>query len=252
MPKRWFFYAMKTLLSYLLTPIFYLCFGSVMVFFDPIQRISLNLFGHNAHDRVISIINYLLMGAMRVLGAQFEIKGHLNLPTDRPLIIAANHQSMYDMPGIFWYFRKHHPKFVVKKELAKGIPTISYNVRRGGTVTIDRQNPKQAIVAIYQLAHRIQQHKFAAVIFPEGTRSRSGAMKPFKPAGLQALLKKAPDALLVPLTINNTYKFSYKGMFPLALGVKVSYYIHEPLENKGDHLALVAAAEEAVRSKLQN
>ena len=252
MPKRWFFYAMKTLLSYLLTPIFYLCFGSVMVVFDPIQRISLNLFGHKAHDNVITLINYLLMGAMRVLGAQFEIKGHLNLPTDRPLIIAANHQSMYDMPGIFWYFRKHHPKFVVKKELAKGIPTISYNVRRGGTVTIDRQNPKQAIVAIYQLAHLIQQHKFAAVIFPEGTRSRSGAMKPFKPAGLQALLKKAPDALLVPLTINNTYKFTFKGMFPLAFGVKVSYYIHEPLENKGDHLALIATAEEAVRSKLQN
>jgi 1-acyl-sn-glycerol-3-phosphate acyltransferase len=232
LPKRWFFYAMKTLLSYLLTPIFYLCFGSVMVVFDPIQRISLNLFGHKAHDNVITLINYLLMGAMRVLGAQF--------------------QSMYDMPGIFWYFRKHHPKFVVKKELAKGIPTISYNVRRGGTVTIDRQNPKQAIVAIYQLAHLIQQHKFAAVIFPEGTRSRSGAMKPFKPAGLQALLKKAPDALLVPLTINNTYKFTFKGMFPLALGVKVSYYIHEPLENKGDHLALIATAEEAVRSKLQN
>ena len=252
MPKRWFFYAMKTLLSYLLTPIFYLCFGSVMVVFDPIQRISLNLFGHKAHDNVITLINYLLMGAMRVLGAQFEIKGHLNLPTDRPLIIAANHQSMYDMPGIFWYFRKHHHKFVVKKELAKGIPTISYNVRRGGTVTIDRQNPKQAIVAIYQLANLIQQHKFAAVIFPEGTRSRSGAMKPFKPAGLQALLKKAPDALLVPLTINTTYKFTFKGMFPLALGVKVSYYIHEPLENKGDHLALIATAEEAVRSKLQN
>ena len=76
-------------------------------------------------------------------------------------------------------------------------------------------------------------------------------MRPFKTSGLEALLRSCPDALLVPLTINNTYKFTEKGKFPLALGVKVSYYVHPPLENKGDHLALIATAEDAVRSKLQ-
>ena len=243
---------MKTLLSFLLTPIFYLCFGAVLVIFDPIQRITLNLSGHNAHDRVISVINFLLVGCMRILGASIEIKGEFaHLPNDRPLIFAANHQSMYDMPGVFWYFRKAHPKFVVKKELANGIPTISYNIRRGGSATIDRQNPKQALVAIIKFGRFIQEKKFGAFIFPEGTRSRSGAMKPFKTSGLEALLRSCPDALLVPLTINNTYKFTEKGKFPLALGVKVYYYVHPPLENKGDHLALIATAEEAVRSKLQ-
>jgi 1-acyl-sn-glycerol-3-phosphate acyltransferase len=242
---------MKTVLGYLLTPIFYLCFVLVLVIFDPIQRISLNVLGHNAHDRVVSSINFWLMASARVLGASFTIEGNRDLPTDRPLIITANHQSMYDIPPIFWYFRKHHPKFVVKKELGKGIPTISYNIRRGGSVMIDRKNPRQAVPEIHKLGALVQQHNFAAVIYPEGTRSRSGAMKPFKAAGLEALLQSSPDALLVPLTINHTYKFTEKGLFPLAIGVRASYYVHDPLENKGDHTALIAAAEEAVRSKLK-
>jgi len=250
--KRWFFYAMKTVLSYLLTTISYVCFGLVLVVFDPIQRITLNLFGHNAHDKVISAINFFLVGCMRILGASIKIEGCFDeLPSDRPLIFAANHQSMYDLPPIFWYLRKVHPKFVVKKELGKGIPTISYNIRRGGSVMIDRKNPKQAVTEIKKLGQLIQEKKLGAFIFPEGTRSRSGAMKPFKAAGLEALLQSAPDALLVPLTINHTYQFTEKGAFPLAIGVRVSYYVHDPLENKGDHTALIAAAEEAVRSKLK-
>jgi 1-acyl-sn-glycerol-3-phosphate acyltransferase len=158
---------------------------------------------------------------------------------------------MYDIPPIFWFFRKYHPKFVVKQELARGIPTISYNIRNGGSVTIDRKNPKQAIPQIQKLGQFINKKKFAAVIYPEGTRSRSGSMKPFKTAGVSALLDAAPDALLVPLTINRAYQFTSKGLFPLQVGVRMEYIVHKPIENKGDKNAIIAQAEAAVRSALK-
>ena len=242
---------MRTLLSYLLSPIFYLAFGLVLVLFDPLQRITLKLLGHRAHDAIISIITMSLTNSTRILGATYKVEGRELLPDDRPLIFTANHQSMYDIPPIFWFFRKYHPKFVVKQELARGIPTISYNIRNGGSVTIDRKNSKQAIPQIQKLGQFINKKKFAAVIYPEGTRSRSGAMKPFKTAGVSALLDAAPDALLVPLTINRAYQFTRKGLFPLQVGVHMEYIVHEPIENTGDKSAIIAQAEAAVRSALK-
>ena len=115
-------------------------------------------------------------------------------------------------------------------------------------MTIDRKNPKQAIPQIQKLGRFINEKKYAAVIYPEGTRSRSGEMRAFKPAGLVALLEAAPDALLVPLTINRAYQFTQKGLFPLTIGVKMEYIVHPPLENTGDKLALISQAEAAVRS----
>ena len=242
---------MRTLISYLLSPIFYITFGLILIIFDPIQRIVLKLFGHRAHDAIISIITMSLTNSTRTLGATYKVEGRELLPDDRPLIFTANHQSMYDIPPIFWFFRKYHPKFVVKQELARGIPTISYNIRNGGSVTIDRKNPKQAIPQIQKLGQFINKKKFAAVIYPEGTRSRSGFMKPFKPAGVSALLDAAPDALLVPLTINRAYQFTSKGLFPLQVGVRMEYIVHEPIENTGDNSAIIAQAEAAVRSALK-
>lgn len=76
-------------------------------------------------------------------------------------------------------------------------------------------------------------------------------MKPFKTAGVSALLEAAPDALLVPLTINRAYQFTSKGLFPLQVGVRMEYIVHEPIENKGDKNAIIAQAEAAVRSALK-
>jgi 1-acyl-sn-glycerol-3-phosphate acyltransferase len=48
-----------------------------------------------------------------------------NIPNGVPIIFVANHQSLYDILGIIWYLRKFHAKFVSKKELGKGIPSVS-------------------------------------------------------------------------------------------------------------------------------
>jgi 1-acyl-sn-glycerol-3-phosphate acyltransferase len=69
------------------------------------------------------------------------------------------------------------------------------------------------------------------VIFPEGTRSKTGKPKEFATNGLKMLYKFAPDAYFVPISINNSWKMNRFGQFPLGLGTKITFQIHEPLKS---------------------
>ena len=154
------------------------------------------------------------------------------VPEGVPLIIVANHQSMNDIPPIIWFMRKFHPKFISKKELGKGIPSVSYNLRHGGSVLIDRKDPKQALPAIKQMAEYIEKHNRSAVIFPEGTRSKTGVPKKFSENGLKILCKYAPSAYIVPISINNSWKTVRFGQFPLGLCNRLTFTIQEPFAIK--------------------
>ena len=140
------------------------------------------------------------------------------------------HKSMYDISPLMWYMRKHHPKFISKIELGKGIPSVSYNLRHGGSCLIDRKNPRQSLPAIMKFGEYIEETKRAAVIFPEGTRSVDGYPKPFQTKGLEILLKKIPSALVVPITINNSWKTLRYGKFPMGLGTHIKFTVHKPIK----------------------
>ena len=114
--------------------------------------------------------------------------------------------------------RANHPKFVSKIELGKGIPSVSYNLRNGGSILIDRKDAKQALREIAKLGEYIEKHKRSAIIFPEGTRSKTGHPKKFQPTGLKLLMKKSPSALIVPISINNSWKMMQYGKFPNGIG----------------------------------
>ena len=241
-----YFYTMAKILSYPITFIFFFFFGLTLVIFHPIQWIALNVFGYHAQKRIVSILNWFLMRCTNILGTRYRFENPYNIPADRPLIIVTNHQSMYDIPPIIWYMRKHHPKFVAKKELGKGIPSVSYNLRHGGSALIDRKDGKQAIMAIAKLGSYIEEHNRSAVIFPEGTRSRNGQPKPFKPLGLKMLMRKAPSALIVPITINNSWKLLRFGQFPMGLGAYLKFKVHSPIENKGNTDELISKVEQLI------
>ncbi|WP_350284268.1 lysophospholipid acyltransferase family protein [uncultured Croceitalea sp.] len=237
---------MAKLLSYPITLVFFLFFGLTLVIFHPIQWIALNVFGYQAQKQTVSVLNWFLMRCTNILGTRYRFDNLHDIPTDRPLIIVTNHQSMYDIPPIIWHMRKHHPKFVAKKELGKGIPSVSYNLRNGGSALIDRKDGKQAIMAIGQLGSYIEEHHRSAVIFPEGTRSRTGQPKPFKPMGLKMLMRKSPSALIVPITINNSWKLLRYGQFPMGLGAYLKFKVHKPIENSTDADALIQKVEHLI------
>src|SRR6056297_3026223 len=122
------------LLSYPLSIIFYFFFFLTLLIFHPVQWVSLKLFGYQAHKKSVDIFNFFLLRCLNLVGTRFQYKNSFSFDMSRPHIIVSNHQSMFDIPPIIWYMRQFHPKFISKKELAKGIPGISYNLRHGGSV----------------------------------------------------------------------------------------------------------------------
>ncbi|WP_080905075.1 1-acyl-sn-glycerol-3-phosphate acyltransferase [Parabacteroides sp. Marseille-P3160] len=223
---------MQKLIAYPLSIIYYLLLGATLVIFHPIQWLCFNLFGYMAHKRSVDALCFFLVANTYVLGTRYKINNLNNLPTGVPLVIAANHQSFYDITSIGWFMRKVHPKFVSKIELGRGIPSISYNLNHGGSVLIDRKDPKQALSAIKKMASYIETNKRATVIFPEGTRSKTGKPIPFANNGLKILCKYAPSAYVVPVTINNSWKMTRWGSFPLGIGNKLEFTIHTPISVK--------------------
>jgi 1-acyl-sn-glycerol-3-phosphate acyltransferase len=220
---------MNKLIAYPLSAIYYLLFGGTLVIFHVIQWICFNLFGYKAHKKSADGLMFFLVLNTYILGTKYKVTGLEKLPSNTPLIIVSNHQSWYDITAIGWYMRKVHPKFVSKIELGKGIPSISYNLRHGGSVLIDRKNAKQSLSAIQEMGKYIEEHKRSVVIFPEGTRSRTAEPRPFAENGLKILCKYAPSAWVVPVTINNAWKMTKWGSFPLSIGNTIEFIIHDPI-----------------------
>jgi 1-acyl-sn-glycerol-3-phosphate acyltransferase len=201
-----------------------------LLIFHPIQWICFNVFGYEAHKKSVDILQFFLMRCLNVLGTRFTFINPHHIAENTPLIVVSNHQSMYDISPLSWYLRKYHPKFISKVELGKGIPSVSYNLRHGGAALIDRKNPRQSLPTLIKFGDYIEQKKYAAVIFPEGTRSENGIPKPFQTKGLEILLRKIPSAYVIPISINNSWKTLRYGKFPMGLGTHITFTVHKPLK----------------------
>lgn len=241
--------AMSKIISYPFSILFYLVFGLTIVVFHAIQWVCFNLFGYQAHKKSVDYFNWSLMRCLNLLGTTFHAKVDTDIPNNVPIIIVSNHQSMWDIPPISWYLRRYHPKFISKVELGKGIPSISYNLTHGGSILIDRNNPRQAIVEMVKFSKYLQKYNRSGVIFPEGTRSKTGVPKPFRRTGLQTLFKKIPDGYVIPVSINNSWKLQRWGMFPVQLGVRFEFIAHPAIKIADYEVeALIDKVEEIVVS----
>ena len=220
----------KKILSYPLSVLHYLAFLLIILIFHPIQWLSLKLGGYRAHKKSVDYLSWFLNKSLLFLGTTVKFNNRHKIPEGVPLIIVSNHQSMYDITGLGWYLRKYHPKFVSKIELGKGIPSISFNLNHGGSVLIDRKNPRQSLPALKAFAEGLEKKKHSAVIFPEGTRSRTGHPKPWRETGLKIMVKHMPSAWILPVTINNSWKIVRFGAFPLDVFNRVTFEVHQPVK----------------------
>ena len=201
----------------------------------------------------MDVLQFWIMRCLNVLGTRFTFDNPHLIEKNQPLIIVANHQSTYDIPPLMWYMRKHHCKFISKKELGKGIPSVSYNLRHGGSVLIDRKNPRQAITSIKDFADYIESTNRAAVIFPEGTRSKNGEPKKFQTRGLLTLFENIPSATVVPITINNSWKTMRYGKFPMGIGAHIKFTVHKPVKvNEHDHNIIIETIEQQITKAITN
>lgn len=242
---------MNKFLGYIFSPVFYFFFFLCLVVFQPVQWVSYRFFGYKAHKATVDLLNFFLTCCDLFLGASVTFRNSEDLPLDRPIIFVANHQSMYDIPALIWFLRKYHVKFISKIELTKGIPSISFNLKYGGGANIDRKDSKQAISEIIKLGRRMKENTWSTMIFPEGTRARDGRLKPFQVGGIATLLKVVPNALIVPVAIENSWKVVRYGSYPLSFGERLRWTVLKPIEPLGKNAEDVTSeAENAIRAKL--
>lgn len=98
---------------------------------------------------------------------------------------------------------------------------------------IDRKDSVGSLKAIKAFCKNVRANGWSIVIFPEGTRTRNGQPKPFQRGGLKIILEEVPDALLVPISINNSWKLVKWKYFPMPLSVKISIDVNTPVDPKG-------------------
>lgn len=215
--------SIRLIIDWFLYCLFVVAFVLVFVVFDPVQRIAMR-FGHKYHDRVIYVIHYALLFCVKLMGTRIEFIGEVPT-TSNPLLVVSNHQSMWDIPMSYVAVKKYKPRFIAKKELAKWLPSVSYNLRNGYNVIIDRKDPRQSIKALQEFAKLMTAMKLCAVIFPEGTRAKTGVLKDFHSAGLNALLKYAPSADILPMCVDGSWRLNKQKKSPPHSFTTVKVYI---------------------------
>src|SRR5439155_1353365 len=172
-------------------------FAAVLLVFDPAQRIA-RLFGQRPQEYVAGALQMALVAAFRLCGTRLAVERAPGFVPGRSYVVVSNHQSMFDIALLGTLLFRSFPKYISKRSLGRWIPSVSFNLRRGGHVLIDRGDAASALATIGELGRRVQAGGVSAVIFPEGTRSRAGELREFRRAGTLALLEAAPDVPGVP------------------------------------------------------
>ncbi len=143
---------------------------------------------------------------LEVAGVEVRISGYDGVPMDRPVVYVSNHQSWFDI----WALASILPgqtRFVAKKELQQ-IPVLGRAMRSAGHIYIDRQN-RQAAFSAYEEAAAYIRKGMSAVLFPEGTRSRTGDLLPFKKGPF--VLALAAQVPIIPVYCAGTFTLLPKG-----------------------------------------
>ena len=221
---------MLKIISYPISFLFYLSFTFALLVFHLGQWIGFNLFGYKGHKKAVDVLNWTILKALHILGTRFSFTIEDKIPDNVPLVIVCNHQTTWDIPSIIWHLRKRHPAFIAKKELGKGIPSISYNLTHGASVLINRRKPLEATQQIIKIGQYAAKNNRSVVIFPEGTRSKDGSPKPFKERGLKTLFEQMPGGYVLPVTVNNSWKLQRYGLFPMGLGVHLKHHVHPAIK----------------------
>ena len=163
---------------------------------------------------------------LRAAGVKLNIHGLEHVPRNEARIYVVNHVSWFDVFALASYLPRY--RFIAKKELFK-IPIFGPAARATAGIEIDRANRKAAFQA-YEVAARDVKEGLSVVVYPEGTRGHTYALRPFKKGPF--VLAVAAHVPIVPTIIHGTIEIQPKGSFRIRPGVIDIYHL-EPIPTEG-------------------
>jgi 1-acyl-sn-glycerol-3-phosphate acyltransferase len=165
--------------------------------------------------------------ALGTAGIRYRVVGAKPIPPGRAVVFCANHQSNVDPPVLFQAL--HRRLHILYKAGLRKIPVLGRAFEAGGFVAVHRDNREQAFASIEAAATSIRSGN-SFLIFPEGTRSKTDDLLPFKKGGfVMAILAQAP---IVPVAISGGRAAMQRGSW-IVHPVRVTVRIGEPIETAG-------------------
>ena len=157
-----------------------------------------------------------------------SVKGFSNLKPGRSYIYMANHMSNFDIPVLQAYLPVQF-RWLAKAELYR-IPLFGYAMKRADYISIDRSDRKSAIESLNKAVNIIRDG-VSVVIFPEGTRSNTNNVQPFKKGGF--FLAVDSGVPIIPVIIHGTGRIMPKKKMLIKPG-NVTLEIKKPI-NSSDY-----------------
>lgn len=159
-------------------------------------------------------------GILKIAGIKLKISGEENIDKKASYIFAANHSSLFDIPAM-QFAVPQQTSIVYKKELAK-IPLFGWQMLAGPYILIDRKRADSARKSIEEAKRIMSEQGRSVLLFPEGTRSKTGEVQPFKRGAFY--LASRVGFPIVPVSISGTDKILPKGKFKLRSGTIHIHY----------------------------